>query len=323
LALLSQYQEGSNVGGQGNGTGNTLSNADLWGMYWSGAGAGSSSASTDEGSLADDATISSQYTGGSGIGGITPLVYNPESDGPPVFHSGVFTGDHGSVQFVQTADTGNQGTGEGDASESDGKSRARSWWGIRGWFLGDEPIDDGGVPQIESEPKPRTLWQWFWGDDPIKGSLWKLGPSRISRLGDRPTHNDDKSAVESLEDGGKLVKELIEGAERDAALAALGAVVGKLGAPKTIGEINLKGTMKGYGMTLADEGKFFGWKPSSVSKSATDFTKEQLLGRGWTKERLLEIAEKYEWLHKLTPGSGNPSAAGRAAQLREILEKLF
>ena len=131
LTLLSQYQEGSSASGQGNGTGNTLSNADLWSMYWSGVGAGSSSGS-DNGSLADYATISAQYTGGSGIGGITPLVYNPESDGPPVFHSGVFTGDHGSVQFVQTTDTGNQGTGEGDTSESDGKSRARSWWGIRG-----------------------------------------------------------------------------------------------------------------------------------------------------------------------------------------------
>ena len=104
LTLLSQYQEGSSASGQGNGTGNTLSNADLWGMYWSGAGAGSSSASTDEGSIADYAIISAQYTGGSGIGGITPLVYNPESDGPPVFHSGVFTGDHGSVQFVRTAE---------------------------------------------------------------------------------------------------------------------------------------------------------------------------------------------------------------------------
>ena len=195
LTLLSQYQGGSSVVGQGNGTGNTLSNADLWGMYWSGAGAGSSSASTDEGSLADYATISAQYTGGSGIGGITPLVYNPESDGPPVFYSGVFTGDHGSVQFVQTADTGNQGTGEGDTSQSDGKSRARSWWGIRGWFLGDEPIDDGGsqvIPTSEGgnahddgapdgepqgNPSPLRLprntgWSQFtsmgepgWGDD--------------------------------------------------------------------------------------------------------------------------------------------------------------
>ena len=92
------------------------------------------------------------------------MVYTPESDGPPVFHSGVFTGDHGSVQFVQTADTGNKGTGEGDASESDDKSRARSWWGIRGWFLGDDPIDDGGALGVQTaeiegdlaEPLPTT-----------------------------------------------------------------------------------------------------------------------------------------------------------------------
>ena len=202
LTLLSQYQEGSTVGGQGNGTGNTLSNADLWNMYWSGTGAGSSSGS-DNGSLANDPAISAQYTGGSGIGGITPLVYNPESDGPPVFHSGVFTGDHGSVQFVQTADTGNEGTGEGD-----------------------EPKD-------ESEPPAKSWWGWFIGDDPIKGSLWKQGPSRISRAGDRPTHNDDKSAVESLEDCGKYTKEIIDGAKLDGALAGAGAVIGKLGAKST------------------------------------------------------------------------------------------
>ena len=94
-------------------------------------------------------------------------------------------------------------------------------------------------------------------------------------------------------------------------------------APKSLGQVNLKGTIQGYGMTLAEEGKFFGWNPSSVSKSASDFTKEQLLARGWTKERLLEVAEKYEWINKLTPGHGNPSAAGRAAQLRELVEKLF
>ena len=106
LPLLTQYTEGSNAGGQGNGTEGTLSNADLWNLYWSGSGAGSSSSGSDEGSLADDPTISAQYTGGSGIGCITPLVYNPQSDGPPVFHSGVWTGDEGGVQFVQTADTG-------------------------------------------------------------------------------------------------------------------------------------------------------------------------------------------------------------------------
>ena len=74
-ALSSQYTGGSGVGGQGNGTVGTLTNAELWRLYWSGAGAGSSSSSSDEGSLADDPTISAQYTGGSGIGRITPLVY--------------------------------------------------------------------------------------------------------------------------------------------------------------------------------------------------------------------------------------------------------
>ena len=106
LALLSQSKEGSSAGGQGNGTVSPLTNAELWRLYWSGAGAGSSSSSSDEGSLADDPTISAQYTGGSGIGRITPLVYNPESDGPPGFHSGVWTGDVGGIQFVQVTDTG-------------------------------------------------------------------------------------------------------------------------------------------------------------------------------------------------------------------------
>ena len=207
-ALSSQYNGGSGAGGQGNGTVGTLTNAELWRLYWSGAGTGSSSSSSDEGSLADDPTISAQYTSGSGIGGITPLVYNPESDGPPVFHSGVWTGDEGGVQFVQTADTGNKGTGEGDASESDGKSRARSWWGIRGWFLGDDPIDEGGsqvVPtseggnahedrapdgEPEGNPSPLRLPRntgWFqftsmgergWGDD---APLIRLGDIEAAR----------------------------------------------------------------------------------------------------------------------------------------------
>ena len=123
--LLSQYTGGSNAGGQGNGTGNTLSNADLWRLYWSGAGAGSSSSSSDEGSLADDPTISAQYTGGSGGGRITPLVYNPESDGPPVFHSGVWAGDDGGSQVVQVADNGTQPPKPDAATASVGLF---DWW---------------------------------------------------------------------------------------------------------------------------------------------------------------------------------------------------
>jgi len=116
----------------------------------------------------------------------------------------VWTGDDGSVQFVQTADTGNQGTGAGDALQSEG------------------------------EPKPRTLWQWFWGDDPIKGSLWKLGPSDVIRPGDIETASSGRTQVERLEDGGKLAKEVIDGAKRDGALAGVGAVIGKLGAQNNV-----------------------------------------------------------------------------------------
>ena len=63
--------------------------------------------------------------------------------------------------------------------------------------------------------------------------------------------------------------------------------------------------------------------PSNTEKSRETLPDSLLLARGWTKERLLEVAEKYEWINKLTPGHGNPSAAGRAAQLRELVEKLF
>ena len=139
-ALSSQYTGGSVVGGQGNGTVGTLSSADLWGMYWSGAGAGSSSSGSDEGSLADDPTISSQYTGGSGIGSITPLVYNPESDGPPVFHSGVFTGDQGGVQFV-------------NAGDPDGEE------GVRQTFSYEE-VDD--IWPIEREDYERQVEEGKW-----------------------------------------------------------------------------------------------------------------------------------------------------------------
>ena len=74
-------------------------------------------------------------------------------------------------------------------------------------------------------------------------------------------------------------------------------------------------------MSTADAGKFFGWVPSRVTKSLSEFSMEQLLAAGWTKERLLEVAKAYEHIARITPL--NPSAAGRAAQLRELIAKLF
>ncbi len=107
----------------------------------SGSGAGSSSSCPANGSLANDPTISSQYTGGAGGGlvffvagatganaansvsqqGITgstaltladgqstvtttPLVYQPGSDDGPGVVSAVWTGGEGDVQFMPVAD---------------------------------------------------------------------------------------------------------------------------------------------------------------------------------------------------------------------------
>ena len=91
--------------------------------------------------------------------------------------------------------------------------------------------------------------------------------------------------------------------------------------PQTLRDIDLPGRIRAAGgANLKEAGEFFGWEPASVSKTAGDFTKDQLLAQGWTKERLLDVAEGYEHVARITPG--NPSAAGRADQLREIAKLL-
>jgi hypothetical protein len=74
------------------------------------------------------------------------------------------------------------------------------------------------------------------------------------------------------------------------------------------------------GANLKEAGDFFGWEPAQTTKSAADFTKDQLLAKGWTKDRLLDVAEGYEHIARITPS--NPSARGRARQLREIAKLL-
>ena len=79
-------------------------------------------------------------------------------------------------------------------------------------------------------------------------------------------------------------------------------------------------------MTLRDAGTFFGWEPKIVKKSASAFTKTELIAKGFTKEVLEKMAATYEAIAKLTSqttGKSNPSALGWANQLREILELLF
>ncbi|MGH7174207.1 MAG: hypothetical protein ACRELG_28390 [Gemmataceae bacterium] len=91
--------------------------------------------------------------------------------------------------------------------------------------------------------------------------------------------------------------------------------------PQTIKEVDLPGRIRAAGgANLKEAGEFFGWEPARVTKSAADFTKDQLLAKGWTKDRLRHVAKGYEHIARITPH--NPSAAGRAAQLRELAKLL-
>jgi len=134
------------------GSGGTTSGGNLWDSFSAGSGAGGSTSGSTGGVSTDGPALSSQYTGGSGVGRITPLVYNPESDGPPVFYSGVFTGDHGSVQFVQTADTGSPNAG------TDPPNRP-TWDDVKDWYSGPQwqfefEAGLGLYDSRKKEPKP-------------------------------------------------------------------------------------------------------------------------------------------------------------------------
>ena len=167
---------GSTVNGaappQGNGTEDTLSNADLWRMYWSGAGAVSSSSGSDEGSLVDDPTISAQYTGGSGIGRITPLVYNPQNDGPPVFVSGLWTGNEGEVQFVQAA-----GQGGGQSLRAAGSAFGRSV-GMSIYSIGQSYYGAGQYITGNTAGANDT-WNSAYNNGPI-GQAEQIGPGTLA-----------------------------------------------------------------------------------------------------------------------------------------------
>ncbi len=89
--------------------------------------------------------------------------------------------------------------------------------------------------------------------------------------------------------------------------------------PQTLREVDLPGRIRAAGgSSLKDAGEFFGWEAGVVTKFAADFTPDELLAKGWTRGRLLDVADGYEHVARITPN--NPSAAGRAAQLRELAE---
>lgn len=104
------------------------------------------------------------------------------------------------------------------------------------------------------------------------------------------------------------------------------AVGDLLVAPKTAGSHGLADIIKGAsGWSSRQAGDYFGWVGRGVTKGASDFTKADLIRKGFTKDVLERMADAYEAIAKLPSPKGNfnPSAASRAQQLREILEELF
>lgn len=83
-------------------------------------------------------------------------------------------------------------------------------------------------------------------------------------------------------------------------------------------QINLKGRITESGMKMTEAGKFFGWGSREITKNPDQFTKASLEAAGWTRERLLNVADGYRKLHQVTP---NKSAPLRAGQLEKLAEK--
>jgi hypothetical protein len=83
--------------------------------------------------------------------------------------------------------------------------------------------------------------------------------------------------------------------------------------------VDLAGRIRAAGgANLKEAGEFFGWQRRRVTKSAADFTKDELLKKGWTKQRLLVVADGYDQIARITPN--NPSARQRARQIRELAQ---
>jgi hypothetical protein len=97
-------------------------------------------------------------------------------------------------------------------------------------------------------------------------------------------------------------------------------------APKTAGGHGLAEIIEGAsGWKPKQAGDYFGWIGRGVTKRASDFSKADLIQKGFTKDVLERMAEAYEAIAKLPSSKGNfnPSAASRAQQIREILKELF
>mgnify|MGYP000597034603 CR=1 FL=1 len=87
--------------------------------------------------------------------------------------------------------------------------------------------------------------------------------------------------------------------------------------PRTITEVELPRRLTAAGaQDHRQVSKFFGWNIQQAVRDPAEFSLEMLSVEGWTQSRLLELAEGYEHVSRITPE--NPSAWPRAVQLRQI-----
>ena len=86
-----------------------------------------------------------------------------------------------------------------------------------------------------------------------------------------------------------------------------------------VNEVSLVARIARSGMTPRQAKELFGWGSQEITKPLSSFSRESLEAAGWTKDKLLDVAQGYRELAGATP---NPSAPLRAAQL-ESLAKLF
>jgi hypothetical protein len=136
---------------------------------------------------------------------------------------------------------------------------------------------------------------------------------------------------------GQRIKEGVESAVTNLCKGLLAIICGGAGskaaeeAKKAVdkakpSDFGLKEIIKdASGMGLKEAGEYFGWATRAVTKKAGDFTKADLIAKGFTRDVLEKMANAYEQIAQLVSKTGNvnQSAPGRAEQLREIIREVY
>lgn len=81
-----------------------------------------------------------------------------------------------------------------------------------------------------------------------------------------------------------------------------------------VNEVSLVARIARSGMTPRQAKELFGWGSQQIAKPISSFCRESLKAAGWTKDKLLDVAQGYREPARVTP---NPSAPLRASTVRK------